>query len=117
MVALLLRLSGMSMAFAIGASRPPRTEQFEDVVERRGVGAAGLHHRLDVVEVRVEQRVGEPRLVALHPVGVARDRVDLAVVGQHPEGLRQLPGREGVGGVALVVDGEAADEAPSSRSG
>ena len=31
-------------------------------------------------------------------------------MGEHAEWLRQPPGGEGVGGVALVVDGEAADE-------
>src|ERR671927_67546 len=53
----------------------------------------------------------EPRLVALHPVDVAAQRVDLAVMGEDAEGLRERPGREGVGRVALVVDGEARHEA------
>ena len=47
---------------------------------------------------------------ALHPVDVALQRVDLAVVGQHPERLRQPPLREGVGGIALVIDREGAFE-------
>ena len=50
--------------------------------------------------------VGQPGFARLHPGAVAEQRVDLAVVGQQAERLGQLPGREGVGRVALVVDGE-----------
>src|SRR3546814_2753101 len=53
----------------------------------------------------------QPGLVAGHPVDVAAHGVDLAVVGEHAERLRQPPGREGVGRVALVVDREIRDEA------
>ena len=53
----------------------------------------------------------EPRLVALHPVDVAVDGVDLAVMGEHAKGLREAPGGEGISRVALVIDREAADEA------
>ncbi len=38
----------------------------------------------------------------VHPVDVAAHGVDLAVVGDEPVRVRQLPGREGVGGEALV---------------
>ena len=86
-------------------------QQFEDVVEGGGVAAARLHHRLDVVHAGIEQGMGEPGLVALHPVGVAVQRVDLAVMGQRAEGLGQAPGGESVGRVALVVDREARHEA------
>ena len=41
-------------------------------------------------------------LARRHPIAVAAQRVDLAVVGDHPVGMRQRPGREGVGGEALV---------------
>ena len=41
-----------------------------------------------------------------HPVDVALDRVDLTVMRQHPERLRQPPLREGVGRIALVIDRE-----------
>ena len=48
--------------------------------------------------------------MAAHPVHVALERVDLAVVGQHAERLRQRPLRERVGGIALVIDREGALE-------
>ena len=45
-------------------------------------------------------------LARAHPVAVAAQRVDLAVVGDHPERLRQLPGRERVGREARVDERE-----------
>ena len=73
MVASCPTLAGIISALAIGASRPARTSSSNTLVERRGVGAAGLDHRLDVLDVRVELAGREPGLVALHPVDVAAD--------------------------------------------
>ena len=50
-------------------------------------------------------------LVVLHPVDVALQRIDLAIVGEHAEGLGEPPGRKGVGRVALMKYGERRDEA------
>ena len=49
-------------------------------------------------------------LMALHPVDIAADRVDLAIVGQHAEGLGQPPFRESIGRIALVENGKRRDE-------
>ena len=84
--------------------------QLEGGVQGGAVGGACLHHRLQVLDEVAEGRMRHPGLVARHPVDVALDRVDLAVMGQHAERLGQLPGREGVGRVALVIDGEVRDE-------
>jgi hypothetical protein len=48
--------------------------------------------------------------MGLHPVEIALQRVDLAVMGDDAKWLGQMPGGEGVGGIALVIDGEAGDE-------
>ena len=37
-----------------------------------------------------------------HPIDIATDRIDFAVVGDHPEWVSKIPRREGVGGEALV---------------
>ena len=92
-------------------------EHFEDVVERGGVRPTGLHDRLDVFHVGIERRIGQPGFVAAHPVDVARDRVDLTVMRQHAEGLGQLPGGEGVGGIALMIDRKARHEAGVEQVG
>ncbi len=81
-----------------------------DGVQRGAVGAAGLDDRLDVLVVLAERGCDHPRLVAPHPVDVAAQGVDLAIVRQGAEWLRQPPGRHGVGRVALVEQREARDE-------
>ncbi len=78
----------------------------DDGIERCAVGAAGLDERLDLLVVRAEGGRHHAGLVALHPVEVAAQRVDLAVVGEHPERLGEPPGWPGVGRVALVEDRE-----------
>mmetsp|Transcript_18872 Transcript_18872/g.47860 ORF Transcript_18872/g.47860 Transcript_18872/m.47860 type:complete len:1344 (-) Transcript_18872:168-4199(-) len=92
--------------------------------QRLGGLGAGAHQQLSQVvqvgRVRLGSRAqGGQRLLAplpdgvlelvlarRHPVEVALQRVDLAVVAQHAEGLRQGPLGGGVGGEAAVVDGE-----------
>ena len=49
--------------------------------------------------------------MALHPVLVAAQRVDLAIMCDHTEGLGECPLRERVRRIALVVDRESRDEA------
>ena len=83
----------------------------EHGVERHRVRGVRLDQRKELVVVGAEDVAGGPRLVARHPVLVAAYRVDLAVVGEHSEGLRQAPGGEGVSRIALVEDREARHEA------
>ena len=71
-------------------------EQFEHVVERPGIRPSRLDDREHLVEVVTEQLRGELRLAGAHPVDVAAHRVDLAVVGDHPVRVRELPARERV---------------------
>ena len=81
-------------------------EQLEHVVERRRVRAAGPDDRQDLRQVVAEQLGRELRLARAHPVDVAAQRVDLAVVGDHPVRVRELPAREGVGAEAAVDERE-----------
>ena len=77
-------------------------EQLEHVVERRRVRAAGAHDREHLREVVAEQLGRELRFARPHPVHVSAQRVDLAVVGDHPVRVRELPARERVGREARV---------------
>ncbi len=81
-------------------------EQLEHVVERRRVRAAGPDDRQHLLEVVAEQLGAQLRLARAHPVDVAAQRVDLAVVGDHPVRVRELPARERVGGEARVDERE-----------
>ena len=68
----------------------------------------------DVVAEQLGLQIG---LAGPHVVQVAAQGVDLAVVGQVAERLGQLPGREGVGAVALVHDRQRALEARVAEVG
>ncbi len=98
---------GHQQGLGQGGGAPGADQNFEDIVQGRRVRAARLDHRLDLLVAVAEGRGRHADLVGAHPVQIALKRVDLAVVGQHAEGLGQLPLGEGVGRVALVEDGVA----------
>ena len=75
---------------------PAEHEQLEHVVEDRRVRSALADDRDHLLEVVAEQLGGELRLPRPHPVDVAAERVDLAVVGDHPVRVGELPARERV---------------------
>jgi hypothetical protein len=86
-------------------------QELEGVVEAGGVGLALVGDRPDLGDVVAEELGIDRRLAGRHPVDVATQRVDLAVMGDHAVGMRELPGREGVGGEALVHERNGALEA------
>ncbi len=92
-------------------------DRLEHRVERGGVARASGDHRLDVLRIVAEGEARHADLVAEHPVAVAADGVDLAVVGEAAERLRQPPLREGVGRVTLVEQRDAALEARVGQVG
>ena len=77
-------------------------QEFERVVEAGGVGLAFVGDRPQLADVRAEQRRGHRGLPRRHPVDVAAQRVDFAVVRDVAVRMRQRPGRESVGREALV---------------
>ena len=85
-------------------------QEFERVVEAGGVGLAFVGNRPELLDVVAEMRRGHRRLARRHPVVVAAQRVDLAVVRDHPVGMGQRPGRERVGREALMHQRERAHE-------
>ena len=99
-------------------------EELEHVVEDRGVGALAVDDGDDLLEVVAELRRVEVGLARADPVDVAAQGVDLAVVDDHAVGVRALPARRRVGGVARVHEGdrrldrgvvEVEEEAPHLR--
>ena len=88
---------------------PPREHEIlEGVVDLgrvRGLRSDDGEHLLQVLP---EKRRRHHRLAGAHPVDVAPERVDLAVVTEVPEGLCQIPRRPRVRAVALVDQGECA---------
>ena len=85
-------------------------QKFDDLVERRRVARARRDDRQDRREV-AEHLGLELRLACAHPVAVALDRVDLAVVRDHAERLSERPRRERVRRVPRVHERELRGEA------
>ncbi len=81
-------------------------EQLEHVVERRGVAAPLADDRQQFAQVVAEQRRLQQALAGLHPVDVAAQRVDLAVVRDEAIRMRERPRGEGVGAEPLVHEGQ-----------
>ena len=72
-------------------------EQFERVVEHRRIGAVRIDDRQDFIDVVAEDGAVEKRLAGMHPVDVAAERVDFAVVRDVAVRMRALPAGERVG--------------------
>ena len=80
-------------------------QQLERIVEAGGIGLAVRNQRPHLVEIGAQQ-VGLHRPApGVHPVDIATHRVDLAIVGDKPVGMRQFPRGEGIGREALVDHG------------
>jgi hypothetical protein len=77
-------------------------QEFERVVEAGGIGLAFIGDRPELLDIVAIELGRNARLPRRHPVDVAADGVDLAVMGDHPIRMGQPPGREGVGREALM---------------
>ncbi len=77
-------------------------EELERVVERRGVRLPVVDQRPDLVEILAEHAARDALLARADPVDVAAQRVDLAVVADEPERMREVPRRKRVGREPLV---------------
>ena len=86
-------------------------QQLQAVVERGRVGLAGEADRVELLQVGAQHRRGHHAFARLHPVVVALDGVDLAVVRHIAVGVGQRPLGEGVGGKALVHQTQSRDAA------
>ncbi len=86
-------------------------QEFQRVVEAGGIRLTLIGDRPELGDVVAEKFGRDRSLARRHPVDVAAQRVDFAVMGNHAVWVCQLPGREGVGGEALVNERDRAFEA------
>ena len=87
--------------------RPPRLhEKLQRGVQLGRVAPALLGDGVQLLEVAAEQLAVQLRLAGRQPVGVAAHRVDLAVVGDHVERVREVPRAERVRREARVDERE-----------
>ena len=82
-------------------------QQLEHLVEAGRIARPRGADRVDARQVPLNERGLEEGLPGPHPVAVARQRVDLAVVAQVAVGVRQRPARERVGREARVHQRQA----------
>ena len=71
-------------------------KEFERIVEAGGVGLALIGDRPQLADVVAKERRSDRRLARRHPVQIAAQRVDFAVMGDEAIGMRKPPGRERV---------------------
>src|SRR5437588_444999 len=79
-------------------------EQFKRVVEACRIRAVRPDDRLQALDAMLPDARTQVGFAGAHPVAIAGDGVDLAVVRQHAERLRQRPVRKGVGRITLMKD-------------
>ncbi|MEJ7696228.1 MAG: hypothetical protein WKF78_06325 [Candidatus Limnocylindrales bacterium] len=79
-----------------------RDQQLESLVERERIGAIGGEQRTGVGQRRGQRAGTDVPAAAAHLLAIAADGVDLPVVRDRTEGLREAPDRMGVGRVALM---------------
>ena len=89
-------------------------EQFEAIVEHGGIAAIGIDDRQDLFDVVAEEIGFEQRLACVHPVDVAAQGVDFAVVRHVAVRMGAIPAwkvfvlnREWTSASALVIAGWA----------
>ena len=91
-------------AYGVGQGSAGKMQQFEAFVEGAGVGIPRGGDRQQRFEF-AQQFAAQTPLAGGQPVAVALDGVDLAIMRQQTERLRQRPARERVGGEAGMHDG------------
>ena len=77
-------------------------QHLQGVVNDGRVTARLVDDRENLLDIVPEKRAREGCFTRVHPVHIAAQGVDLAVVRQVAEGLRALPSWEGIGGESLV---------------
>ena len=92
----------------LGQGDAVHQQELQGVVQHGGVGPALVHHRQDLVHVRLQHRGVHGLLPGQHPVHIAPDGVDLAVVEDVAVGMGPLPAGGGVGGEPGVDQGDGA---------
>ena len=90
----------------MGQRPAAQDQQLQRVVEHRRVAALGVDDGEQLGQVVAEELRDEHLLARVHPVEVAADRVDLAVVEHVAERLRPRPAWKGVGAEAGMDHGE-----------
>ena len=101
-----VRVAGPSLGnqhgHGVGDGAARHHQQFQRIIEVGGIAAARLNDGEQLLDVAAEQRRGQHGLARMHPVHVALQCIDFAVVRDVAVRVRQLPGGKRIGGKTLV---------------
>jgi len=86
-------------------------QEFERVVQTGRIALVLVHDGKQFLHVLAEQFGVQPPLPCAHPIHIALQRVDFAVVANVAIGMGQRPGREGIRAESRVHEGQAARHA------
>ena len=101
----------------VGERAPGEDEKLEAVVEHGRVAAVGVDDRLQRLDVIAKERRCDLRLARVHPVDVAAQGVDLAVVRDKAVGMRTVPAGKCVGAEARMDQRQSAFHAGVGQVG
>ena len=85
-------------------------QEFQDIIEHRGIAAALLDDGQQFFKILAEQAAGHGRLADFHSVPVSAQGVYFAVMRAETERVGEFPRGHGVGAVSLVNHRECAPE-------
>ncbi len=83
-----------------------RHQQFKGVVVGGGIRSTVADQGPQFVQIRAQYGRSHGLAPRRHPVNVSAHRIDLAIMAEETEGLRQFPGRESIGGKPLMYQGQ-----------
>ena len=73
-----------------------KRQQFHCVIDRGRIAAIGLRDRVQLLDVVAPFFRSQNGFPCGHPVGVTTNCIDLSVVAEKTEWMRQLPGGESI---------------------
>ena len=85
---------------------PAHDKHFQSIVDHGRIAAAFDDNREKILDVFTKQFGFEERLASFHPIDIAAERIDLAVVRDVPEWMRERPAGECIRAEALVHHSE-----------
>ena len=72
-------------------------QELQRIIQHSGIGACGIYHRKNLVELTVEIFTGHGLLTCQHLVRISADGVDLTVMYDQPVRMRSFPARIRIG--------------------
>ena len=81
-------------------------QQLKHRIQRRRIRCTLFDNWLDVIDAISKNFMFHPVFMAGHPIAIAAQGINLAIMGKNTERLCQLPSWKSVGGITLMIDGK-----------